>query len=635
MDKKVYLSNHELQEALDIYFKELKDIPLEAEEIKTWEACGRVTSEAVYAKLSSPHYNSSAMDGIAVLSLKTHGASEKNPVTLEEGKDFITVDTGDPIPSEYDAVIMSEDLVKSGSNKVKIYKSSASYENIRPIGEDIVKEQLIVSSNHKIRPVDIGGLMAGGVNRIKVWKAPIVGIIPTGTELVEPGEPLKTGDIIEFNSRVFSAEVEEWGGKARRYPIQKDIYEDIRDRVLRTVEECDVVIINAGSSAGREDYTSRIIEDLGKVHIHGVSIKPGKPVILGEITGKPVIGIPGYPVSAYIIMEFIIKRLLFMYQGLRYKAYPEIQAITTRRIMSSLKYLEFIRIKLGFIDGRYIATPVSRGAGATMSLVECDGILEIPQNCEGIEGGSKVKIKLLKDERDIKNTVVSIGSHDPILDIISTMMNEKDRSLFLSSSHVGSMGGIMAIKKGEAHMAPIHLLDEETGEYNISYIKKYLSDKDINLIKVVSRIQGIMVKKGNPLNIKELKDISEKKVKFVNRQRGAGTRLFLDFMLKDLNINPEDILGYDREEFTHLSVAASIASGDSDAGLGIYSAAAMMGLDFIPLGQEEYDIAVPRKYIGTEGIKNFIEVITSDEFIEKIKSLGGYDYSRIGEIISV
>ncbi len=635
MAQKVYLSNYELEEALSIFFNKLGSIKLEMQQVTTWEATGRVTAEPVFAKISSPHYNSSAMDGIATLSTKTHGASERNHIVLEEGKDYIVVDTGDPIPAEFDCVIMVEDLIRVDENKIKIYKSASSYQNIRPIGEDIVENQLILPSNHKIRPVDIGATMAGGINSLKVYKKPVVGVIPTGTEIVEAWTELKVGDIIDFNSRVFSSQIEEWGGTAKRYDIQKDIYEHIKATVQNASEECDIVIVNAGSSAGREDFTSKVIEELGEVFIHGVSIKPGKPVILGQVNGKPVVGIPGYPVSAYFVMEFIVKRLIHLYQGLKPKEAKKVKAAASRRIMSSLKYLEFVRVKLGYVGNKFIATPLSRGAGATMSLVQADGILEIPQNVEGIEAGTEVQVRLLKDEADIKNTIVCIGSHDPIIDIAANLLQEKSREYFLSSAHVGSMGGIMALRNGETHLAPIHLLDMETGEYNSSYIKKYIPGKNIALIKGVKRIQGLMIKRGNPLGIYSLEDIAEKKAKFVNRQRGSGTRLLLDYLVKKLGIDPESIKGYDREEFTHLSVAAAVAAGDSDAGVGVYSAAAMMKLDFIPIGNEEYDIAVPVEYLEHKMTKGLIGVITSTEFKEELEKLGGYDYSDIGKIILI
>lgn len=633
MGQKVYLSNYEFNEALDKYLDEISSVFLNKEVINTEESLGRVTAGAVYSKMSSPFYNCSAMDGIALHSSKTIGASEKRPILLEEEKDYLVVDTGDPVPREYDCVIMVEDIVKIKHNKIQIYKSATPWQNIRPLGEDIVENQLIIPSEHVVRPVDIGAMLAGGVNTIEVYRKPLVGIIPTGTELVEPGSDLKIGDIIDFNSRVFSGQVIQYGGIPRRYGIVKDDYEVLKENLKRAVAECDIVIINAGSSAGREDYTSDVISDLGKVYVHGVAIKPGKPTIMGEVLKKPVLGIPGYPVSAYFIMEKVLKRIIEEYQGLTSKETQKVEAILSRRIMSSLKHLEFVRMKLGYVGNKIIATPLSRGAGATMSLVKADGILEVPQNVEGIEAGSKVQIDLMRDIEEIKNTIVCIGSHDPILDILSDMLHVKRKHYYLSSAHTGSMGGIMALKNEETHIAPIHLLDMESGEYNISYIHKYLKDKNIALVKGVKRIQGLMVQKGNPLALKSISDISEKNVRFVNRQRGAGTRLLFDYYLRKLNVSPEQINGYEREEFTHLSVAAAVANGDVECGLGVYSAAEMMGLDFIPVCNEEYDFAVPVEYLETDIIKELFDVMKSKQFLKELDKLGGYDYSDICKIV--
>ena len=334
-------------------------------------------------------------------------------------------------------------------------------------------------------------------------------------------------------------------------------------------------------------------------------------------------------------MENIVKKLLLSYQGIEVKSAKKINAFITRRIMSSLKYLEFVRVKIGYVGGRYIATALGRGAGATMSLVQADGILEIPQNLEGIETGSPVEINLLRDEAEIRDTLVSIGSHDPIIDVINNLLKERNSEINLSSAHTGSMGGIMALKNGEAHMAPMHLLDIESGEYNISYIKRYLPNSTIVLIKVVNRIQGLIVRKGNPLELDDLKSIAHKKARFVNRQRGSGTRLFLDYKLREENISPEDINGYEREEFTHLGVASLIASGDADVGLGVYSASRIMDLDFIPLGNEEYDFAVLEENLNHKGIQLLLDIITGDSFKNELNRLGGYDYSQIGKIIRV
>jgi putative molybdopterin biosynthesis protein len=635
LTRQVFLSNMDINEAIKLYFNKLEPINVKKEIINTYEAAGRISYLPVFAKMSSPFYNSSAMDGIAAKSSKTNGASERNHIELIDGIDYIVVDTGDPIPKEYDCVIMVEDLINLENGNVAIYKGAYPWQNIRPIGEDIVETQLIIPSKHTIRPMDIGAMIAGGVNQVQVYKKPVVGIIPTGTEIVEPGTDLKVGDIIEFNSRVFSAQVEEWGGAPHRYDIVKDDYNAIKETIVKAIDECDIVLVNAGSSAGREDFTCKVIEELGQVFVHGVTIKPGKPVMLGRISGKPIIGIPGFPVSAYFVMENICQGVVKAFLGSKKTEGKYVDTYITRRIMSTLKYLEFVRVKIGYIGGRFISTPIGRGAGTTMSLVRADGVIEIPQETEGYEAGTVTKVKLLKSENEIKNTIVCIGSHDPIIDIIADLIHSKSLKYYLSSAHVGSMGGIMALKSGETHISPIHLLDMEDGSYNISYIKKYLPSKPMALIKGVGRVQGIMVQKGNPLNIKDINDIKRTGIRFVNRQRGSGTRLFLDYNLKKAGISSSDINGYEREEVTHIGVAAVVAANDADCGLGIYSAAKMMGLDFIPLGNEEYDFALPKEHLNLDMIKEFINIIKSSEFKSILDELEGYDYKNIGRIVEL
>jgi putative molybdopterin biosynthesis protein len=530
---------------------------------------------------------------------------------------------------------MIEDVININKETIQIISAAAPWQHIRPIGEDIVANEMIIPSHHQIRPIDIGALLSGGITSIKVFKKPKVAIIPTGTEIIEPGQKMEVGSIIESNSRVFEGLVYELGGQPNRYLPIPDDYDLLKAKLLEAVMENDIVIINAGSSAGREDYTSSLIKELGEVLIHGIATKPGKPTILGIIKDKPVIGIPGYPVSGFFVFETFVQPLINSFLGQKEERVKEVEAIIAKRIVSSLQYKEFVRIKLGKVGDRLIATPLSRGAGVTMSLVRADGTLVIPQNSEGVEAGEKVKIKLLKDMEQIENTLVSIGSHDLIMDIISNRMQKSYDKHFLSSAHVGSMGGIMALKRGETHIAPIHLLDTNTGEYNISYAKRYLPNKKLALIKGVKRIQGFMVPKGNPKDIKDFKDLTRKDIIFVNRQRGAGTRILVDYQLEKFGINGDEIVGYDREMTTHMAVAAAITSGTADVGVGVYSAAKAMDLDFIPIGEEHYDFLILVEYLENELTNAFLEVIRFQDFKEELLTMGGYGVEEIGEIIPI
>ena len=636
-DRNLYLSNVAVEEALGLFFEKIRqgNELVKIEYIEAIAALGRVTALPVFARLSSPNYNASAMDGIAVRAEATYGASERNPLQLKKHQDYITVDTGDPIFEPYTAVIMIEDVVEIDEETVEIIQAAAPWQHIRPIGEDIVAKEMILPAKHRIRPMDIGALLSGGITEIAVYRKPTVGIMPTGSEIIEPYETMEIGKIIESNSRIFEGLVIELGGRPKRYRPVPDDYGFLKNQILEAIAENDILIVNAGSSAGSEDYTVKLIRELGEVLVHGIATKPGKPTILGFIQGKPVLGIPGYPVSAYFVFDTFAKPLIHYYLGQPLPVRPSVKAVLSKRTVSSLKHREYIQVKLGQVEGQFIATPLNRGAGVTMSLVRADGILVIPQNSEGVEAGEAVNIELLKPLEVIERTLVSIGSHDLIMDLIANHMHDREDGYDLSSAHVGSLGGIMAIKRGEAHLAPIHLLDESTGEYNVSFVKRYLPGGKMSLIKGVKRIQGFIVQKGNPKNIKDFTDLQRADIQFVNRQRGAGTRILTDYELSKRNIEPESISGYDREMTTHMAVAAAVASGTAHVGVGVLSAAQALDLDFIPIGEEAYDFVTYSKYLNTPGVRTFIQVLQSKALQEELAVLGGYKFEDTGKVIEI
>ncbi len=634
-DRNIYLTNIDLGDAKE---KMLKKFAVQLQEPKTEvlavdDTLGRITYKSVFAKISSPYFNASAMDGIAVTSKKTFGADERNSITLRINQDFVYIDTGDVIKNPFDSVIMIEDVICVDEERVKINKASSPWQHIRPIGEDIVASELIVPSCHKISPFDIASLLCGGITEIEVVKKPLIAILPTGTEIIEAEDKIEEGKIIDSNSRMFIAMTKQIGAKANRYKPIVDDYELIKHKILEATKNNDIVVVIAGTSAGREDYISSIIKELGEVIVHGIAIKPGKPAIIGLINDKPIIGVPGYPVSAYIVFKQIVEPIISEYLRAKEQKIEVVEAILSRRLVSSLKHLEFVRMKLGNVSGKLIATPLSRGAGVTMSLVKTDGVAIIDKEIEGIEAGETIKIELLKDIDMINNSIVSIGSHDVIMDVIASLVTEQDKQYSLSSAHVGSLGGIMAMKRGETHIAPIHLLDEKTGRYNTAYVKKYLKNQNISIIKGVKREQGLMVEKGNPKNIKGLSDLRNDDVVFINRQKGSGTRILLDYKMKEVGLDSANVVGYEREMTTHMMVASAVSSGSANVGLGIKSAATAMGLDFIPVGEEEYDFAIDDKFLKEERIKIFIDVLKSDTFADELKKLEGYSIENAGDII--
>lgn len=633
----VYLDNRPWEEALEGLLRHLESVgslgPGAPEEISAEEGLGRVTAEPIFARNSSPHYNASAMDGIAVDSALTFGASDANPIHIQLGDKAQVVDTGDPIPAGCDAVIMIEDVHFVEEEIFEITSAAAPWQHVRAIGEDVVATEMILPANHQIRPMDVGGILAGGVARIKVHPKPKVALLPTGTELVQPGTELKAGDIVEYNTRVFGSLVRTWGGEPLRWPITIDNWDQLKETILKAVEQADVVVINAGSSAGREDFTAELIRELGTVVTHGVAIKPGKPVILGEVQGKPVIGVPGYPVSAYLTMELFVRPVVYRKLGSISPSPKTVEAIISRKMPSPMGVEEFIRVKMGQVGDKIIATPISRGAGVIMSLVRADGMLRVPRLSEGFRAGETAPVELMRSLEEINQTTVVIGSHDMSLDVLANHLRRKFPEASLSSANVGSLGGLSAIKRGECHCSGTHLLDEETGEYNVSYVKRLMGDRPVVLVNLVYRQQGLMVAKGNPLGIKGLEDLAREGIRFINRQRGAGTRILLDFRLKQLNLDPESIYGYNREEYTHMAVAAAVASGGADAALGILAAANALDLDFVPVVEERYDLCIPGEYWETPYIQRLLEVIAAPEFRQQVEELGGYDLRDCGGVM--
>jgi putative molybdopterin biosynthesis protein len=638
--KRIYLENTPLDRALKLWQEALAKGnigPLPAEAVKVQDTLGRVTAEPVFARISSPFYHSAAMDGYAVKFPDTFGASESAPKILCIPAQARSVDTGDPIPDGFNAVIMIEEvnLVTCGSQDgIEILQPATPWQHVRVIGEDIVSTELILPENHRVRPVDIGALLAGGHTEIKVRKRPRVAIIPTGTELVEPGEPLNTGNIIEYNSRILASLVTEWGGQPIRFSPVPDNPELLQQTLRKACELYDVVVINAGSSAGSEDYTALCINALGEVILHGIDIKPGKPVILGLVMGRPVLGIPGYPVSAYITFHLFGKKLIHELQAMEPPETEKMIARISRQAASSLGQEEFLRVKLGRVGENLIATPVSRGAGVLMSLVRADGFVRIPAMSEGFGAGAEVQVDMLRRKDEIENTVVCIGSHDNALDLLANLLKRTYPKFSLSSAHVGSMGGLIAVRKGEAHVAGTHLLDEESGEYNVPYVRKMLGEKKMLLINLVYREQGFMVPRGNPKHVRGFGDLTRSDVCFINRQGGSGTRLLTDKHLRELGISPRQVAGYDREEFTHMGVASAVLTGIADTGIGILAAARALDLEFIPVAKERYDLVIPKEFLALPHVAALLDIIRSSrEFRSSVTALGGYDVTDMGKLL--
>jgi putative molybdopterin biosynthesis protein len=645
-----YLEDIPLEEALARWWEALAaaglDGPLDGESVALDAAAGRVTAAPVWARVSSPHYHASAMDGYAVRADDTAGASETSPVTLVVGRQAFNVDTGDPLPPNTNAVIMVEEVQRGpasdGTDGIEILTAVAPWQHVRAMGEDMVATELVLPANHRLRAQDIGAAAGAGHALLNVRRRPRVAIQPTGDELVAPGSNLRPGDVVEYNSLVLAALVAEWGGLPDRLPPLADDYAALRARLLDAAREHDLVLINAGSSAGSADFTAPLIGDLGQVLVHGIAIRPGHPAILGMINAPgedgavravPIVGIPGYPVSAALACELLVKPLIARWQGAPAEERPTLAATLTRKVVSPMGEEEFMRVTVGQVGERIVATPLPRGAGVLMSLVRADGVVRIPRGEQGYEAGATVSVELYRSPTAIRRTAIAIGSHDLTLDLLADELGRRYPGRRLSSANVGSVGGLLALARGEAHLAGSHLLDEATGEYNLPYIQRLLPGIAVVVLGFVHRQQGLIVPRGNPKGLTTLADLTQPGVIFVNRQRGAGTRVLLDYRLRQLGIDPCGIQGYERQEYTHLAVAAAVASGAADTGLGILAAARALDLDFVPLDLERYDLVIPAAYYHSEVLAPLLAIIRDPAFAERVGALGGYETGQMGMVL--
>ncbi len=637
--RNVYLQMKSLEEARRIVLEAFGSNPVTAtQRLNSPDAVGRVLAEPVVAQVSSPNYHASAMDGFAVKAETTFGAHDTKPRQLRLGQDAYPVNTGHPLPAGTNAVIMIEHVQILDEQTIRIEAPAFPWQHVRRMGEDIVATEMLFARRHLITPYCVGALLSAGVFEVTVFRRPEVLIIPTGGELVDwrglSVESLRPGQVIESNSYVMAKLVEAAGGSYEHHPRLGDDIGTIKKVVQDGVAgQADLVLILGGSSAGSEDFARACIAEAGEVLVHGVTMMPGKPAIVGRVGAKPVFGIPGYPVSAIMAFEQLVQPLIAALQGRPEPRRPVLAVTPTRKMASKLGVEEFVRVKIGQVGDRAVATPLPRGAGCITSITEADGIIRIPAHVEGIAESTAVDAELLRPAESVGNTLIAVGSHDNSLDVLADELRAQDANLSLSSSHVGSMGGLMAVKRGVCHLAGTHLLDESDGSYNLSYLRRYLADIPVRLVHLVMREQGLILPAGNPKHIRGLEDLVREDVSLVNRQGGSGTRILLDYRLKQLGLAPGGIRGYDREEFTHMAVAVAVLSGSADVGLGIHAAARALNLEFVPVVTEQYDLVIPEAYFDTNALQTLLSVIGSPTFKKRVAALGGYDTRRSGEVL--
>jgi putative molybdopterin biosynthesis protein len=596
------------------------------------DAVGRVTAEPVWATRSSPSFDAAAMDGIAVRAAQTAGASERAPVLIGRGE-YVVVDTGDPLPDGLDAVVMREEVHHDDEDRAELRSPVAPYQHVRLIGEDVSANELLLPEGHRLRAVDVAAAAAAGATDLLVRRRPVVAVLPTGDEIRPVGTEPAPGVILDTNSLMLCQQARSAGCEAWRSEILPDDPATIAAAVGDAAARADLVLICAGSSAGRDDHTAGVVERLGTLAVHGVAVRPGHPVVLGAVDRTPVVGVPGYPVSAALTFDIFAAPLLGALEGVAPAEPPRARARLARKLASRMGTDDWVRVRLGRVGGELVATPLPRGAGVLTSLVRADGLLVVPARLEGHHAGEEVGVALLRGAGAIDRTILAVGSHDLVLDLAASRIRAADPAATLASSNVGSLGGLVALRDGLCHVAGSHLLDPERGEYTLPYVDRVLTGRDIAVVRLVHRQQGLIVQPGNPRAIAGIDDLARPDVRYVNRQRGAGTRVLLDHELHRRGIAPDGVSGYAREEHTHLAVAAAVAAGRADAGLGVLAAARAFGLDFVAVTSEPYDLVLAAEMLDDPLMAPLWALLDDPGFRRAVEELGGYGTEEMGRRI--
>ncbi len=447
---------------------------LEMEEIDVAEGLDRVLASPIFARRSVPHYRASAMDGIAVVAAATEAAAPAHPLILREDQGFQWLDTGDPLPPGFDAVIVAESVQRLADGAVEIMASAVPGQNVRAIGADVAEGRLLLSQGRLLTPQDLAAAVNSGIDRLPVRRRPRVAVIPTGDELVSPDIiNLQPGQIVESNSLLLRGMLQSRGAEVRVWPICRDDPARLREVLTEALAVTDLVLINAGSSAGRDDHTARVVAELGRTLVHGLAIKPGAPVILGVAQGKPVIGIPGYPVSATLVCELIVWPLVNLLTGIDGPDQPTLQARLSRRLASPVDREEQVRVNVARINGQWVAIPGARGASNLRGLIEADGWVVAPEGCQELEAGTTVDVRLRRTKSSLERSLVVAGS-GAVLDRLTCALAPATRLVMIVADE---QGALQALERGEAHVALL-------GAAAADLVARYLESMAVELVRV-------------------------------------------------------------------------------------------------------------------------------------------------------
>ncbi len=646
--RKVFRSLAKLEDVLSLLSRyELSDV----EEVPIENSVGRSLAEDVYSNVDVPPFDRVALDGYAVRAEDTFGADEDRPVELrvigraaaghpftgelKEGE-AVEVATGAPLPRGANSVVVEEYTAREG-DLLLVYRSVAPGDNVQGAGSDIRRGELVLPKGTLITPRDVGALAAIGLRKIKVRRRPRVVIYSTGDELVNPGEELSYGRIYDVNQYTLASSVLEDGGEPILGGKLPDSEETIKESLREAVKKADLVLISGSTSVGAGDVIYRVLNELGQpgVLVHGIAIHPGKPTIIADIGGKLVIGLPGYPTSALTAYNVLVSPLIRRWSGLGQEEERVLKAVVAERITGEKGRKDLLPVHL-VKDDDYLVFPVPTGSEAITTLSRADGFIIMEEEQEIIEEGREVLVHLYG--RGAVPDLSVLGSHCLGLELLLSKL--RDKGLSVKSVYVGSTGGFKAIRQREADIAGVHALDPETGLYNVSYMKKFSLEGVAILVRGYVREQGLILARGNPKGIRSIADLFRDDVVMINRNRGSGTRIMIDLLLKreaeklGREFKPQLIRGYWMEAKSHNAVAAAVANGVVDVGIGVKAVAKLYDLDFVPLFKENYDFVIRRASLDKKGVREFLSLLKDGPTREELSNIEGIEVpDDMGEVI--
>lgn len=659
VERKIFKTLMSSEEALAKLDEHCKIEPIGIENIPLLDASGMILADDIVSSLDVPNFDKASMDGYALIASDTFGTKEDQPITLEiigvsqpgsmpsgevKHGQAIEIGTGAPMPGGANSVVMVE-YTQTINNELRVFRAVSPGENITPAGSDKMVGELILRKGQRISPREIGVLAAVGLGEVTVYRKPKVAVISIGNELIEPGNVLKYAQIFDINSNTISTSVLENGGLPLKSVIVGDDKATIKNAVKNALQKADIILTSASTSAGAGDMLNKVIEELGDPGIiaHGLTLKPGKPTLIAVIKKRPLIGLPGYPTSALMIFNLVVASIIRRMAGLpEASETPIIDAKVARKVFSDKGRRELLPVHLISSLNGFSVYPVAYGSGAISTMALADGYVDIPKNQEFLEEGDDVKVELFSPEIQPTDLLI-IGSHCTGIDLLLQHMRTRIPSLIFKVVNIGSLGGFEAVVRGEADIAGVHILDEQTGEYNTPYLRRQNLSDQVSLIRGYSREQGLIVAKGNSKGIISLEDILRDDVIFLNRNPGSGTRVLIDLKLKALakskklsfNDLKKKIGGYNVEAKSHQAVAASIAQGKANVGVGIRTVAHFYNLEFIHLANEMYDFIIPSNRSEKKAVKLFFSTLRSKEFKNDIlKKMPGFKPNSLtGKII--